>query len=515
MKLVHRLAVIGLVLPGCAFAQSHAEMTLQDTQTVSGNKTFTGTNVHSGTSTMAVLNGVYNGNACASSPAPSWCSGSDLGAWINSAASACSGACVIHLPAGTYTLTTTATISKPGVSVVGDGSAATTINYAGSGDVFRVQMNPFVITQAGRIEGFTINCNRCGSSANGIHFGDVIGLRLIDFHIENFSGAGSACLWTDNVLGWTERTSEQAVHLDNCNIAHKWTNTTNTQTTSSFGHSPLIEERWNLNGRQTGWSVTSGLIYDDGVVSITGNSTNTNTLFTISGTQYSGGGATAVSTALWSVEVEQSAGGPSTIFSLSRGASFAGCGFVNTFGLTIGTSSGISINDTACPLFNGQSFAVRSSSGTSDPVIGMNTSNQTVIQGDGSEQQILLQPKPGTTLVQAGPATFGIQANTSLVFGEGTAPSTNGGNDFIWGDSSDHVPHYVANNGNNQQFPQVAFLAGSAYTNAMTNFTSVTGLSFTVAAGRNYKVECRITWQGSATTAGRWINEPDYLQYSC
>jgi len=42
----------------------------------------------------------------------------------------------------------------------------------------------------------------------------------------------------------------------------------------------------------------------------------------------------------------------------------------------------------------------------------------------------------------------------------------------------------------------------SAYTNATTNFTNVSGLSFAVSASTNYYVECHITWQGSATTTG-------------
>lgn len=49
--------------------------------------------------------------------------------------------------------------------------------------------------------------------------------------------------------------------------------------------------------------------------------------------------------------------------------------------------------------------------------------------------------------------------------------------------------------------PTVTFVT-SAYTNATTTFSNVTNLSFAVVASKNYKATCRITWQGSASTAG-------------
>jgi len=52
------------------------------------------------------------------------------------------------------------------------------------------------------------------------------------------------------------------------------------------------------------------------------------------------------------------------------------------------------------------------------------------------------------------------------------------------------------------------YVAGAAYTNATTGFTSVVGgtanggLSFPVAASQTYHANCYITWQGSANTTG-------------
>lgn len=53
-----------------------------------------------------------------------------------------------------------------------------------------------------------------------------------------------------------------------------------------------------------------------------------------------------------------------------------------------------------------------------------------------------------------------------------------------------------------QQPPQVVFLTGSAYTNATTTFSNVTGLAFSVLATTNYHATCHIYWQGSAATSG-------------
>lgn len=68
-------------------------------------------------------------------------------------------------------------------------------------------------------------------------------------------------------------------------------------------------------------------------------------------------------------------------------------------------------------------------------------------------------------------------------------------------DSVDHFLHASYNNAGNQQISQIA-MATSVFTNATTTPSNVTGLSFTVAASRNYTMDCQIYYQGSAATAG-------------
>jgi hypothetical protein len=49
---------------------------------------------------------------------------------------------------------------------------------------------------------------------------------------------------------------------------------------------------------------------------------------------------------------------------------------------------------------------------------------------------------------------------------------------------------------------QTVWVTGSAYTNATTTFSTVTGLTFPVEASTNYTGKCYILWQGSAGTTG-------------
>jgi len=72
------------------------------------------------------VNGVFNPNICSVTPAPSWCSGSDIGAWTNAAIGQLSGSCgEIYIPAGSYTYTTT--IVKPRCVKIHGASAESTI----------------------------------------------------------------------------------------------------------------------------------------------------------------------------------------------------------------------------------------------------------------------------------------------------------------------------------------------------------------------------------------------------
>jgi hypothetical protein len=86
-------------------------------------------------------------------------------------------------------------------------------------------------------------------------------------------------------------------------------------------------------------------------------------------------------------------------------------------------------------------------------------------------------------------------------FGETAAPSGAAGKSVVWADSTDHFLKYNPNNAGEQHLAQAVEITAS-YTNATTTFSTVTGMSWSIAAGKNYSVDCTFVGQGSATTAG-------------
>lgn len=63
---------------------------------------------HSGS--FGIANSVYNAAACGAANPPSWCSGTDIGGWVNSAFNNCSNKCSVYIPAGAYSYAATINI---------------------------------------------------------------------------------------------------------------------------------------------------------------------------------------------------------------------------------------------------------------------------------------------------------------------------------------------------------------------------------------------------------------------
>lgn len=82
-----------------------------------------------------IINQAYNPASCGGiAPPPTWCSGSDIGAWVNAAIAALGGQSatgVVEIPAGTYSQTTT--IVKPRAIILRGQGTGTLLNYTGSG----------------------------------------------------------------------------------------------------------------------------------------------------------------------------------------------------------------------------------------------------------------------------------------------------------------------------------------------------------------------------------------------
>lgn len=143
---------------------------------------------------------------------------------INNAINAGSGRVILQRtkPGSPYLLNASLpAITLPGVSLIGPGSSSCVLQptAALTGDLIRVQMNPFTTDPSGAVWGFTIDGTNAGAGATGLHYGDAIEGRL-GVWVKNFSGAGSKGIWIDNRTNWTERTvwDPSQSRVDNCTI---------------------------------------------------------------------------------------------------------------------------------------------------------------------------------------------------------------------------------------------------------------------------------------------------------
>lgn len=111
---------------------------------------------------------------------------------------------VIYVPAGTYKVSSTVTVSIPAVTFIGAGRWSTVIDYTGSGDCIRMYSSQsYTAGWGGGIKGITIDGTSASAGACGAHIGDIYQLEL-DFAVRNFQGSGSKGIWFDNQYYWTE-----------------------------------------------------------------------------------------------------------------------------------------------------------------------------------------------------------------------------------------------------------------------------------------------------------------------
>ncbi|HXZ33140.1 MAG TPA: hypothetical protein VEH30_12745 [Terriglobales bacterium] len=157
--------------------------------------------------TASAVNGVVN---------PAAYPGSDIGEKINNVFAKGDGCAEVHIPAGKYVYATTIRMSKPCQSLLGAGSALTSLEYSGGGDAIVWQMQPYTIQKAGILRGFTLK-GPGNNVQNGIRSGTVIGATFADLVIDNFRGPNSTAILLENLMAqlpaWTERTVIRDVHI--------------------------------------------------------------------------------------------------------------------------------------------------------------------------------------------------------------------------------------------------------------------------------------------------------------
>ncbi len=206
-----------------------------------------------------VVNTIYYPATCGGSLPPSWCSGSDLGAWTNAAFAACagSGGCLVAWPYGTFTVTTPVVLPSLADSLIGMGISGTILNYSASGCPVTSQPTTFSVAHAGVISDFQVVGTSAGRCA--LHITDVTGQQVVRVEASGFTnGTG---FWVDdqNAAGfgpaWTERTAFWDAWSNN-NLKG-WQFTVNGGSLS-FKASDCHSCHANTVGAQTVWSVEGG-----------------------------------------------------------------------------------------------------------------------------------------------------------------------------------------------------------------------------------------------------------------
>ncbi len=170
-------------------AQSH----LSDNGTqITATEPFSGTSASfSGAVSAAETNTVYNAASCGYSSPPSWCTGSDIGAWVNAAITA--GASTVFIPSGSYTFSTpisiTVTNANSNLQLM-CANKGVTLNYTGSSEAL-------LIDDAGGLTGMNMgieNCRFNGSGAqastDGIELITTSAISLSHVSVTSFPGDG-------------------------------------------------------------------------------------------------------------------------------------------------------------------------------------------------------------------------------------------------------------------------------------------------------------------------------------
>jgi hypothetical protein len=185
--------------------------------------------------------------------------GNDVGEKANAAFDACrpaSGACVVKLtPAQTYTFTTT--IRIPPADAILDCSGSI-LQYQGTGDAVLVAPGP---SQPPFLSGGIRDCTILGNAsprANGIHQQSRVGFSYDQVAVRNFTGAGSAGIWWENVAGsstapgWNEQDVVRKADIGNSTKAFRMSRSSGTD---SFEYNRIEDLHMDVMDGQTGLSV--------------------------------------------------------------------------------------------------------------------------------------------------------------------------------------------------------------------------------------------------------------------
>lgn len=170
-------------------------------QSISGNLDFGGYNVTNvGNLTAGEVNTVLNPNQCSSVTPPSWCAGSDIGAWVNAALQSCSDQCTVYVPAGSYSYSTTILLPLnifSSYTLLLDQGAVLT--YTGSGDAIQAPVNDSPNVSNWRVHGGQLIGN--AAAASGVHVLPTNSASITGMLITGFSNGPG--IWLEGTNGVT------------------------------------------------------------------------------------------------------------------------------------------------------------------------------------------------------------------------------------------------------------------------------------------------------------------------
>ena len=170
-------------------AQSH----LSDNGTqITASEPISGTAASfNGAVSTAETNTVYNAASCGYTSAPSWCSGSDIGAWVNAAITA--GASTVFIPSGSYTFSTpisvTVTSANSNLQLV-CANKGVTLNYTGSSEALLIDDASGSTAMNMGIENCSFNGSGAQASTDGIELMTTGPISLSHVSVTSFPGDG-------------------------------------------------------------------------------------------------------------------------------------------------------------------------------------------------------------------------------------------------------------------------------------------------------------------------------------
>lgn len=145
---------------------------------------------------------------------------------------------------GIYRLDSTKTLAYPGQGLCGQGAGATTIDWRGTGDCFRIWDSTVPTDasttpgKAGPIIGFTLSgVNNANANSNGLHIGDLDYLYIENVFITGLDNTGCIGAWFENRYSWSERGNIEMICESNTNNVVFDKNASHPATSTSFCYS--------------------------------------------------------------------------------------------------------------------------------------------------------------------------------------------------------------------------------------------------------------------------------------